>query len=124
MLELLASTVGALVVLLSLWVLVSPAALQRRLPELFSGSSLYGLALARLLIGCLLLAVAAESRHPAVLASLGWLTVLAGLLLIAIPPSVISRIAVWYAGLTPMTLRLMLPFSMAFGAYIIYALNP
>lgn len=121
--EMLATAVGAVIVLVSLYLEVSPQALQRQLPDLFSGANLYLLALGRLLIGCLLLAVASGSRHPEVMAGLGWLTVLAGLLLVAIPPATVARIANWYAQCPVWALRAMLLLSLAFGAYIIYEVH-
>jgi hypothetical protein len=121
--HILVSSLGVLIILMSLYVMVAPAAFQQKLPELLSGASLYLIALARLLLGSLLLAVATQSRHPDIMAGLGWLTVLAGLLLVVIPPDTMSSIAQWYARLSTTTLRLMLPFAAAFGAYLVYAVS-
>lgn len=119
----LAAVVGVVIVLVSLILLVAPAALQSRLPALFSGARLYLIAIARLLIGSLLLAVAAESRHPEIMAGLGWLTVLAGLLLFVIPPDTMARIVAWYARLPAWQLRAMVPLALAYGGYIVYAVS-
>ena len=80
-------------------------------------------ALVRLLTGFLLLAVAAESRHPEVMAGLGWLTVLAGLLLFVIPPDTMARIVAWYAKLSAWQLRAMVPLALAYGGFIVYAVS-
>lgn len=121
--QIIASAVGVMIVMASLYVMIFPVAFRYRLPELLSGARLYMVALVRLLIGCLLLAVAGQSRQPGIMAGLGWLTVIAGLLLVAIPPDTMSNIVQWYTRRSSLALRLMTPLAMAYGAYIIYGVN-
>ena len=113
--------VGALVTATSLYLLLQPARLAGLLDRVFGSAWLYSAALLRLLLGAGLIASADTVALPGLVRAFGWLFVLGGLGLVAIPAPPLRRMAGWFGALSPLATRLWLCLSLLFGLFFVYA---
>ncbi len=90
---LLVNLVGGLIAFAGAWMLWRPGDLLTLAGRIEEGTVRYSAALLRLLVGALLLAAAATARYPLIIEVIGWLAALSGLLLVALPPALMHRIA-------------------------------
>ncbi len=112
---------GLLVTALSLFFFVHPGALPGALARVFDSRWRYGAALLRLLLGAGLIASAETVAFPGAVTLLGWLFVMAGLLLVVIPPPPLRRMTGWFVNLPAAATRLWLCLALALGFFLIYA---
>ena len=75
----------------------------------------------RLVLGGALILHAAESRFPHILEILGWIALLAGVVLAFVPPSRFARLIRWAFDLLGDYMRLAGLAALAFAAFLIYA---
>lgn len=101
-----ALTCSAVLVGLGLVLVVRPQIMHATVASLDEGRVRYSIALVRLLLGCVLLAAAADSRYPQVIEVLGWLLVVAGLLVVTLPLAFWRRFIACYNRLPTQLLRL------------------
>ena len=113
--------VGVMISGFSLFLLLRPSRLAGLLDRVFGSAWLYGAALLRLMLGAGLIASAHTVSLAAVVNGLGWLFVLGGLGLVAIPAPPLRRMAAWFGALSPLATRLWLSLSFLFGLFFIYA---
>ena len=113
--------VGVLVSGVSVYLMLQPERLHVLLDKVFGSWWLYGAALLRLLLGAGLIASANTVALPWVVQIFGWLFVLGGLGLVAIPVAALRRLAAWFQALSPLATRLWLLLSLLFGVFFIYA---
>ncbi len=113
--------VGVLISGASLYLFLQPSRLAGLLDRVFGSWWLYGAALLRLLLGAGLIASAHTVSLAPVVQALGWLFVLGGLGLVAIPAPPLRRMAGWFGSLSPLATRLWLSVSFLFGLFFIYA---
>ena len=112
--------VGILISGVSVYLMLQPARLTGLLDRVFSSWWLYGAALMRLLLGAGLIASADTVALPGLVQAFGWLFVLGGLGLVAIPAPPLRRLAGWFGALSPLATRLWLLLSLFFGLFFIY----
>ena len=113
--------VGVLVTVASSVLWIRPAAMAGLLDKVFGTRWLYGAALLRLLLGASLIAAAHGVAYPQVIAGLGWLMALGGLVLVVVPAPAVARMAAWFGQLSPAMSRLWLSTAVLFGLFLIYA---
>lgn len=113
--------VGALVTAVSLYLLLQPDKMAGLLERVFGSSWLYAAALLRLTLGAGLIASADTVAFSRAIELLGWLFVLGGLALVAIPVAPLRRMATWFGGLSPGPARLWLSLALLFGLFLLYA---
>lgn len=112
--------VGILISGVSVYLILQPARLAGLLDRVFGSWWLYGAALMRLLLGAGLIASADTVALPGLVQAFGWLFVLGGLGLVAIPVPPLRRLAGWFGSLSPLATRLWLLLSLLFGLFFIY----
>lgn len=118
-----------LMVLLSLLIFVMGLALVARpkesarlLIEQAENRLLHVLAVViRLVLGVALLLVAEQSRFPNTLEILGWIALVAGVILAVLPPARFARLIRWAFDLLSGYMRLVGLAALAFAAFLIYA---
>jgi hypothetical protein len=113
--------VGVLVTVASAVLWIRPAATAGLLDKVFATRWLYGAALLRLLVGASLIAAANGVAYPRVIAALGWLMALGGLVLVVVPAPAVAQMAAWFGRLSPAMSRLWLSTAVLFGLFLIYA---
>lgn len=113
--------VGLLIMAVSLFLLVRPAAIAGLLDRVFATRWLYGAALLRLLLGAALIASADTVKYSQAVALVCWLFVLGALFLVVIPAPVVSRLAGRFARLSPAMSRLWLCGALALGVFLVMA---
>ncbi len=111
---------GLLVAGVSLFLIARPRLMGDLLERVFGSAWLYGAALLRLLLGAALIASAETVRYSAAVAVFGWLFVLGGLVLVAVPQPVLQRMAGWFGRLSPAPARLWLSVALLFGLFLLY----
>ena len=85
-------------------------------------TTIYFAVLTRLLLGTALILVAAESRFPLVLTVLGWLSIIAAVVLALIGRKGMQRMMRWFIDKTSQAVtRAWLLLAAVFGAFLIYA---
>ncbi len=113
--------VGALIALTSLYLILQPGRLRGLLDRVFASGWRFGVALLRLLLGAGLIASAHTVALPRVIEVFGWLFVMGGLGLVAIPLPLLQGMARWFSRLSPAATRLWLLLSLSFGLIFVYA---
>lgn len=113
--------VGLLVTGSSLFLFVRVESMTGLLDKVFGTRWLYAAALARLLLGSVLIASAGTVAYPAAVALCGWLFALGALVLVVVPAPVLRRMAGWFAALSPALARLWLSMALLFGLFLLYA---
>ena len=111
---------AALISATSLYLLLQPTRLAVLLDTVFGSWWLYGAALLRLLLGAGLIASAHTVALSEAVQAFGWLFVIGGLGLVAIPAPPLRRMAKWFAALSPLATRLWLSLSLLFGLFFIF----
>ena len=117
------SIVGLVIATIAIFVMLQPARLVNILTPMEQAKWLYMAALVRFLIGSLLIAAAPVVAYSYSIALVGWLFVLAALVLVVIPHPVMLPLIRWAARRPQWLVRLMAPLALAFGCFLIYAAN-
>ena len=83
---------------------------------------IYAAVIVRLLLGALLIFVAPHARYPAVFKVLGWLSIIAAILIPSLGRALFDRIITWFTALPSSIVRFWLLFGIAFGGFLIFCL--
>ena len=83
---------------------------------------IYAAVIVRLLLGALLIFAAPDTRFPVVFKGLGWLSIVAAILIPTVGRTRFSKIIIWFTGLSPSLVRFWLLFVIGFGGFLIYGL--
>lgn len=119
--QVLAVATGVFLIVVSLCMLARPGTMMALANHWLTTRWRYLVALIRLLVGVIFLAAAAGGRYPGLFEILGWLFVVGGLLLVALPSAVMERIGRFVASFSPWVLRLAAPPVFLFGAFVVHA---
>jgi uncharacterized protein YjeT (DUF2065 family) len=112
---------GGLLALMGLTMLVRPQLMHATVARLDEGRVRYSIALVRLLLGCVLLATAADSRYPQFIEVLGWVLVVAGLVIVTLPPGFWRRFIAFYNRIPSGLLRFAPLMVIVFGCWLAYS---
>ena len=83
---------------------------------------IYAAVIVRLLLGALLIFAAPDARFPVVFKVLGWLSIIAAILIPLLGRTLLDRIINWFTTLSSLLVRFWLLFGIAFGGFLIYCL--
>jgi hypothetical protein len=83
---------------------------------------IYVAVIVRLFLGALLILAAPDARFPAVFKVLGWLSIIAAVLIPTVGRTRLNRIINWFTGLSLSLVRFWLLFGIAFGGFLIFCL--
>jgi len=83
---------------------------------------IYVAVIVRLLLGALLIFAAPDARFPVVFKVLGWLSIIAAILIPLLGRTLLDRIINWFTALPSLLVRFWLLFGIAFGGFLIYCL--
>lgn len=109
--------------ILSLWGIVAPDRLTKLVKGVIAQHwGMYFAVIVRLVFGAALIFAAPVSKLPTVLAVLGWITLVAAVVLPFVGRTRIAGLIAWLERLSPTIVRLWLLFGIAFGGLMIYAL--
>jgi uncharacterized protein YjeT (DUF2065 family) len=112
---------SALIMVLGLVLVVRPQIMHATVSSLDEGRVRYSIALVRLLLGCVLLAAAADSRYPQVIEVLGWVLVVAGLLIVTLPLAFWRRFIALYKRLPTQPLRFAPVLLIVAASWLVYS---
>ena len=87
-------------------------------------AGLWAAAALRVAIGVVLLAATARPRAPGVLRSLGWLSIVAGVVTAAARVDQVQAIVQWWLAQGPVGMRLWPALALLFGAVLVWAAVP
>jgi len=83
---------------------------------------IYAAVIVRLLLGTLLIIAAPDSRFPVVFKALGWLSIIAAILIPSLGRTRLDRLINWFTALPSSLVRFWLLFGIEFGGFLIYCL--
>ena len=114
---------GVAVCALSAWGIYTP----ERLRKLVNGVmdldwGIYFAVCVRLLLGLVLIIAATDSRYPLVFQGLGWVIIVAAVVIAFAGRERIRSVLAWVERFSQRVFRLWLPFGVAFGAFLIYGI--
>ena len=113
--------VGVLLIGTTLYLLVRPQALIALIDRALTTRWLFLGALIRLLLGAVLIASASAVGFSGVIAAIGWLGVLSGMVLVAVPPTVWDRFSGWLKRLPTALLQIWTLMGLSLGGFLIFA---
>lgn len=113
--------VGVLLIGITLYLLVRPQALIALIDQVLTTRWLFLVALVRLLLGAALIASASAVGFSGVIAAIGWLGALSGMVLVAVPPPVWERFSEWLKRLPIALLRIWTLMGLSLGGFLIFA---
>ena len=83
---------------------------------------IYAAVIVRILLGVLLIIAAPETRFPVVFKTLGWLSIIAAIVIPFIGRTRLNRFMNWFTNLSPTLVRLWLLFGIVFGGFLIFSI--
>jgi len=112
---------GVIVCALSVWGTVAPD----KLWKLVNGAmekdwGIYMAVVARLLLGAALIVIAPDSRFSLTFEILGWLAIVAAVIILFAGRDRLRRFVAWFGQSSQAMIRVWLLFGTAFGAFLIY----
>lgn len=112
---------GITVFALSVWGMYSPAALVKMVTQVMDQSlGMYIAVIVRLILGVALIFAAPASHFPTAFHILGWIAIIAAVVLIVVGREGVRSIIAWFQNFSTSTVRTWLLFGMAFAAFLIY----
>jgi hypothetical protein len=73
-------------------------------------------------MGAFLIFAAPEARFPVAFKALGWISIIAAILIPSLGRTLFDRIIKWFTALPSLLVRFWLLFGIAFGGFLIYCL--
>lgn len=114
---------GLTICLFSLWGIFSPNRLVKLIKGVMhEGWGMYIAVLARVLLGVSLILAARDSKFPMTLEILGWLTLVAAVVLLFVGRDRLSALIAWFEHCSNSLIRLWMVFGVVFGGFLIYGL--
>jgi hypothetical protein len=110
---------GIAVSVFSVWAIFVPERLRKLISAITDRALGYYVAAAvRLLLGITLIIAAPDSRFPVIFEIIGWLTIVAAVILLLIGQEQQRKLAVWFDRFPEMAIRSWLVLGVAFGAFL------
>lgn len=115
---------GITICLLSLWGILFPNRLIKLVKGVMhEGWGMYIAVLARLLLGVSLILAASDSKFPMTFEILGWVTLVAAVVLLFVGRDRISALIAWFERCSNSLIRLWMLFGVVFGGFFIYGIS-
>ena len=122
--ELIIAVLGALVCLFSAWGTLAPERLMKLVSGIMNQNwGMYAAVIVRLLLGVTLIVAAPGSRFPLIFQALGWIAILAAVVLALMGRSRLRRFIAWFERLSPLMIRVWLLFGVGFGGFLLYGVS-
>ena len=112
---------GVLLILLGIVFMIKPQAVKWLMEFINKGKRIYGASVLRFVCGVIFLLGAGQSRHKWIIAVLGILFLLGGLLICMLGPAKIGRMFSWFRDKPPLLYRFFSVILFILGGLIIYA---
>jgi len=112
---------GALIFAIGAWGFAQPAALLGLASRLKAPRMLWGVAALRLVIGCVLLISASETRWPGFIQTLGWIALVSGVITPFFGGARLARILDRWTARPPGFIRAWCVLALALGGAIVFA---
>ena len=113
---------GITVCALSAWGIYAPERLWKLVGVMDQDWGIYAAVIMRLLLGLALIIAAPDSRFPLVFQGLGWIAIVAAMVLVFAGRERIRRFVAWLKRFSQATVRLWLMFGIAFGVFLIHGI--
>jgi len=114
---------GAIVCVLSAWGLSAPDKILQLVNGVLQKNwGIYVAVLARLILGAALIIAAPETRFPLIFEILGWIAVVAAVVILFMRRERLRKFVAWFERFSPAMIRVWLIFGIAFGAFLIYGI--
>lgn len=115
---------GAAICVLSVWGMFAPDRLLKFVDSVLGRpQGIYVAVVVRLFLGVALIIAAANSRFPQTFQVLGWITIIAAIGLAIMGWKRLRAFVAWFMGFPKLLIRLWLILGVAFGGFLIYAMN-
>lgn len=115
---------GILIIGMCAWGLVAPKALIGWVLKVWNRPwAIYFAIAMRIALGVLFILAADETRYPQVFNIFGYLMIIAAIMIAIVGRKRLDTFIQWWVDSSPMFARAWLLFGMAFGAFIIHAVN-
>ena len=120
MIAIVAAATGVLIALVGVIGIANPAWLKRFAQTWTTGPRLHLISAFRFALAVVYWLAAPDSRYPIVLQVLAGLTLIAGVVAVAMPARMVARMAGWFISIPDVSVRVWCVFPIAFGAFIVY----
>ncbi|MGK2924903.1 MAG: hypothetical protein ACSLE2_04725 [Lysobacterales bacterium] len=112
---------GMVICGLSAWGIFAPEKLVKIVKSVMNRDlGIHVAVIVRVLLGVALILAAEESRFPAVFQALGWIAILATVIIAFVGRERLRRVIAWFDRFSPTLVRVWLLFGIAFGGFLIY----
>lgn len=112
--------VGGLIVVVGLTGVISPAAFRGLLSKMSGQTTWIAAVIMRLVIGTLLLMAADLLRFPTVMTVLGWISIVAAVVVLLMGPERLERLVAWWLMRSDALMRVGTVGAAVFGAFLVY----
>ena len=112
---------AALITIIGVIILLKPEVLSKLFSFLISGKRVYIVGVLRLVFGIIFLLAASSCRYPIVIAVLGILMVVGGILVFTMGPGKIKAIFEWWNKKPPVIIRVLALFPICIGILILFS---
>lgn len=113
--------VGVLLVGTSFYLAIQPQAMLALIDQALATRWIFLVALLRLMLGAALIASAQAVKFSEVIAAIGWLSALSGMVLVAVPPGVWDNLNEWLQSLPTLFLRVWTLIGLGLGSFLVFA---
>lgn len=112
---------GIVICALSAWGIYAPEKIVKSAKDAMDQDfGIYAAVVVRVLLGVALILAAGESSLPTIFQALGWIAILAAVIIALVGRERILRFAAWFDRFPPTFIRVWLVVGMAFGGVLIY----
>ena len=117
-------TLSIAICILSAWGIYAPDRLLKLVKRVTNREwGIYFAVIVRLLFGLALIIVASNSKFPLAFQVLGWIAIIAAVVIIFLGRERISKLITWFEQLSPTVTRVWLLFGIAFGGFLIFGIS-
>jgi hypothetical protein len=121
--QLVVVALGAFVCAFSIWGLYAPARLCKFAIDFIEKSWAIAVAvLGRLVLGAALIAASPTSRFPEFFHFLGWLAIVAAVIILFMGRDRLRKLGAWFGRLSNLVIRVWLTFALLFGGVLVYGI--
>lgn len=115
---------GIVIFALSAWGVYAPEKILKFAKDVMNQDfGIYAAVVVRVLLGVALILAASESRLPTVFQALGWIAILAAVIIALVGRERLLRFAAWFDRFSPTLIRVWLVVGMAFGGVLIHGVT-
>ncbi len=122
--EILILIVGVAVCVLAAWGIFAPGKLTHLVKDVMDHSwGIYVAVGVRLLLGAALIIAAPVSRYPFIFQALGWIAIIAAIVLMFIGRERLRSLVAWFDRFSETSIRVWLVFAIALGGFLLHGIS-